>query len=267
MTIERAGTSEKFCFFCWFAFLTLCVILRPAELRAQADCETGNGTLDSAPPKTMSAQDVVQKLGAAEAATKAARLHYTYRQDVLMQTLSGKDVTGEFHEVTTISYDEKGRRQEAVTFAAQNTLRALQLTANDLEDVRTFMPLILTSEDLQQYKLDYQGQQHVDDLDTYQFRVEPKKKDEKGQRYFEGRIWVDAQDFQMVKVCGKSGPDKVQVKKRERPELHPAFVTYRQLVDGRWFPAYTRVDETLQFKGGAVHMKEIVKYSGYKRGQ
>ena len=178
-----------------------------------------------------------------------------------------RDVTGEFHEVTNVSYDEKGRRREEVTFAAQNTLRGIQLTAEDMEDIRVFMPLMLTSEDLPGYNLTYAGQQHVDDLDTYEFHVEPKTKDEKGKRYFEGRIWVDTQDFQIVKVCGKSGPEKVKVKKRERRDLHPTFVTYRQQVDGRyWFPAYTRSDDTLQFKTGSVQVREIIdESSGYKR--
>ncbi len=241
------------------------IALFPVGLWGQTDCEAGNGPLDSAPPKTMSVQDVIQKFGATEATAKQARLHYTYKQDVLVQTLAGKNVTGEFHEITNVSYDEKGRRQEQVTFAAQPTLRGIQLTADDMEDVRVFMPLMLSSEDLQQYNLTYTGQQHVDDLDTYQFHVEPKK-DEKGKRYFEGRIWVDAQDFQIVKACGKSGPEKAKLKKHERPDLHPTFVTYRQFVDGHyWFPAYTRSDDTLVFKAGAVHLKEIIKYNGYKR--
>jgi hypothetical protein len=242
------------------------VFLAPLGLWGQTDCEAGNGALDSAPPKTISVQDVIQKLGAAEAISKEARLHYTYKQDALMQTLVDKGVTGEFHEVANVSYDEKGKRKEAVTFAAQSTLRGIQLTAEDMEDIRVFMPLMLTTEDLTQYKLTYDGQQHVDDLDTYAFHVEPKKKDEKGKRYFQGRIWVDAQDFQIVKVCGKTGPEKVtKVKKRETRDLHPTFVTYRQLVDGHWFPAYTRSEDTLQFKTGPVRLKEIVKYSDYKR--
>jgi hypothetical protein len=178
----------------------------------------------------------------------------------------GKDSTGEFHEVTTVSYDEKGKRREEVTFAAQNSLRGIQLTMEDMEDVRTFMPLLLTTDDLPQYNLNYLGQQHVDDLDTYEFHVEPKK-EEKGKRYFLGRIWVDAQDFQIVKLCGKSGPEKVQVKKHERPELHPTFVTYRQEMEGHWFPAYTRSDDILHFKAGSVHLRETVKYSGYKRAR
>jgi hypothetical protein len=243
----------------------VCALLLPARLWGQTNCEEGNGLLDLAPPKTMSVAEVIQKFGAAEAVTKEARLHYTYKQDVLMQTLSGKDVTGEFHEVTSVSYGEKGRRQEEVTFAAQNSLRGLQLTVEDMEDIRTFMPLVLASEDLARYSLTYAGQQHVDDLDTYEFHVEPKK-EEKGKRYFQGRIWVDAQDFQIVKVCGKSGPEKRQVKKHQSPDLHATFVTYRQQVDGRyWFPAYTRSDDTLRFKAGPVHVRETIKYSGYKR--
>jgi len=251
----------------WYTVLFyVYVLLLPAGLWGQTSCEEGNGPLDLAAPKTMSVQEVVQKLGVAEAAAKEARLRYTYKQDVLVQTLNGKDVTGEFHEVTTVSYGEKGRRVEQVTFAAQPSLRGVQLTQEDMEDIRVFMPLMLTSEDLPQYNLTYAVQQHVDDLDTYEFHVEPKKKEEKGKRYFEGRIWVDAQDFQIVKLCGKSGPDQVRVKKKQPQDLRPTFVTYRQEVDGRyWLPAYTRSDDTLQFKTGGVHVKEIVKYSEYKR--
>jgi len=186
-------------------------------------------------------------------------------QEVLVQSLSGKDVTGEFHELTNVSYDEKGRRKEEVTFAAQNSLRDIQLTAEDLEDVRVFMPLLVTREDLPQYSLAYAGQQHVDDLDTYVFHIEPKK-EQKDRRYFQGRIWVDAQDFQIVKVCGKSGPEKIPKKKGQRPDLHPTFVTYRQQVDGQyWFPAYTRSDDTLRLKAGSVRVRETIKYTGYKR--
>jgi hypothetical protein len=245
--------------------LVLSILSLPLGLLGQTDCEKGNGALDSAPPKTMSAQDVIQKFGATEAAAKQARLHYTYTQDVLVQTLSGQDVTGAFHEVTNVSYDEKGKRQEKVTFAAQSTLRGVQLTQEDTEDIRVFMPLMLTSEDLTQYNLTYTGQRHVDDLDTYEFHVEPKTK-EKGKRYFEGQVWVDAQDFQIVKVCGKSGPDLIRTGKHQHSDLRPSFVTYRQQVDERyWFPAYTRSDDNLQFKGGSVHVRETIKYSGYKR--
>jgi hypothetical protein len=235
-----------------------------ASAGAQTDCEVGNGLVDFTPPKTMTPQQVIEKFAAAEAKVKEARLHYTYSQDVLVQTLAGKSVDGEFHEVTTVAYDGKGKRLENVTYAEQSTLRRAQLTQEDMDDIRVFMPFVLTTEDLPQYNLIYGGQQHVDDLETYMFHVEPKE--EKKRRYFQGRIWVDSQDFQIVKVCGKSGPEKVQVKKHQQPDLRPTFVTYRQQVDGRyWFPAYTRSDDTLQFRAGPIHLREIVKYTNYKK--
>jgi hypothetical protein len=88
---------------------------------------------------------------------------------------------------------------------------------------------------------------------------------EKNQRYFQGRIWVDSRDLQIVKLCGKSVPDAIRVKKHQPLDVRPTFVSYRQIVDGNWFPAYTRVDDTLHLGVESIHIREIVKYMGYKR--
>ena len=56
------------------------------------------------------------------------------------------------------------------------------------------------------------------------------KKIEKDQRYFEGKIWVDDQDLQIVKTYGKSVPD---IRRRGDSEnLFPKFETYREQIDG-----------------------------------
>jgi hypothetical protein len=242
----------------------LLLALVSAHAAGQTDCADGNGVLDMPPPKGMTAQEVIQKLGVEETKVKEARSHYTYTQDVMVQTLSGSTVDGQFHEVTTVSYDDKSKRVENVTFAEQSTLRGVQLSAEDFDDIRVFMPLILTTDELAQYNVTYAGQQHVDDLDTYVFHVEPKK-EEKNKRYFQGRIWVDNHDLQIVKLCGKSVPDVIHVKKKQPQEIRPMFVGYRQPIDGNWFPAYVRVDDTLHFQVEAVHIREIVKFTGYKR--
>lgn len=262
---RAAGWSERTSVLLAFILLLLLfTLLWPGKLSGQTNCDEGNGPLDSAQPKALSVEQLIEKLGTAETAAKQARSHYTFTQDVLLQTLRGDSVTGEFHEVTMVSYDASGKRQELVTYAAQPSLRGLQLTSADMDDVRTFMPLMLPREDIGEYNLSYDGQQHLDDLDTYLFHVSPKKID-KDRRYFQGRIWVDNQDFQIVKVCGKSGPERVHVKKGEHPDLQPLFVTYRQLVDGYWLPAYTRSDDTLNFPSGAMRLRQIVKYTAYKK--
>jgi len=241
------------------AALLSAALLIPCISNAQTDCEAGNGLVDFTPPPGMSVQQVIEKFGAEEAKMKMARQRYTFTQDVSIHPVDSATASGTYHEVTTISYDDKGKRLENVNLA-ENTLRGLALTAEDMDDIRVFMPLVLTTDDLQQYKLIYGGKQRVDDLETYMFHVEPKKEDK---RYFQGRIWVDNRDFQIVKVCGKSGPEK-RVKKRQQPDLRPTFVTYRQQVGEFWFPAYTRSDDTLQFPRGSIHLREIVKWTGYK---
>ena len=235
-----------------------------AGAAAQTDCAEGNGILDTAPPKDMTVPQLIQKIAAEENKVREARSHYTYTQDVMVQTLNDKAVDGQFHEVSSISYDDKGKRKETVTFAEQSTLRGVQLSAEDMDDIRVFMPWIMTTDEVPLYNLTYAGQQHVDDLDTYVFHVEPKK-EEKGKRYYQGRIWVDNKDLQIVKLCGKSVPDVIHVKKKQPQELRPTFVSYRQPVSGLWLPAYVRVDDTLHFQVQAVHIREIIKFTSYQK--
>jgi hypothetical protein len=229
---------------------------------AQTDCAEGNGVLDTAPPKDMTPDALIKKFTENENKVKEMRSHYSYTQEVMVQTLNDKTVSGQFHQVSTISHDDKGRPVEKVTYAEQPTMR-ISLTENDWDDIRTFMPWILTTDVAPQYKLTYAGQQHVDDLDTYVFHVEPKT-EEKNKRYFQGRIWVDNRDFQMVKLCGKSVPEQAR-KKNQPVEVRPTFVGYREYIDGNWFPAYVRADDTLQFRVESVHIREIVKFKDYKR--
>lgn len=248
-----------------FAVVAIIVVLCSAGARAQTDCAEGDGVLDTAAPKTITVLELIQKFTAQETKVKQARDRYTYTQDVMVQTLGDKGaVDGQFHEISTISYDDKGKRSEKVTFAEQSTLRGVQLTQEDMEDIRVFMPWILTTDEAAQYTLTYAGQQHVDDLDTYVFHVVPKK-EEKNKRYFQGRIWVDNRDFQIVKLCGKSVPDAVHPKKNKPMDIRLMFVGYRQLVDGQWLPAYAKVDDTLHFMAQSIHLREIVKLKDYKR--
>ncbi|MBI4464335.1 MAG: hypothetical protein HY647_06480, partial [Acidobacteria bacterium] len=108
----------------------------------------------------------------------------------------------------------------------------------------------------------YLGPQRVDELDTYVFAVKPRTM-EAGQRYFEGQIWVDERDYQIVKTYGKAVPD---IRKKGQENLFPRFETIRQQVDGKyWFPVWTGADDTLHFSTGSVRIRMLVRYENYKQ--
>ena len=246
----------------WCACLMALAVLAPLSLRAETNCEEGNGPLNTAPPQGITPQEIIQKFAAKEAIFKEARNHYTYSQEVIVQTLDGNTVDGEFRQKQDILYDDRGNRIEQVTYAPAPTLQRIMMTKEDFDDFRNRLPFVLTTEDMPQYDILYAGQQRVDELDTYVFDIAPKHID-KDKRYFQGRIWVDNRDFQIVKTCGKNVPD---VRKKGTENLTPKFVTYREQIDGQyWFPTYTRADDILHFRDQDVHVREIVKYTNYKR--
>ena len=224
------------------------------------------GPLETTPPTGVKPEEIITRFAAKEKLFKDARDHYTYRQDIKVQTRDGETVTGEYHEVFDVLYDDKGHRIENVVFAPQSTLEqgGLGLDEGDVQDFRNRLPFVLTTEEVPEYNILYVGQQQEDDLHCYVFDIAPKQIEGK-KRYFQGRIWVDDKDFQIVKTFGKSVPDIR--KKRDSENLFPKFTTYReQVVDGPyWFPVYTRADDTLHFSAGDVKIREIVKYTNYKK--
>ncbi|HSM88354.1 MAG TPA: hypothetical protein VLT16_19515 [Candidatus Limnocylindrales bacterium] len=246
----------------WSMLLLALALVMPGLLPAETNCEEGNGPLNTAQPSAITPQEIIQRFAAKEAIFKEARNHYTYTQEIVVQTLDGNTVDGEFRQTEDVLYDDQGRRTEQVTYAPQPTLTRIGMTREDFDDFRHRLPFVLTTEDLPQYDVLYAGQQHVDELDTYVFDIAPKKI-EKDKRYFQGRIWVDNRDFQIVKTCGKNVPD---IHKKGNENLTPKFVTYREQIDGQyWFPTYTRADDVLHFRDQDVHVREIVKYTNYKR--
>jgi hypothetical protein len=237
-----------------FLLLVLCPALR-------AD-DRGEGPLVKEDPKGITPEQIIQKFAAKEKEFKLAREQYTWRQDVTVQTLDGNTEDGKYQMVTDILFDDRGRRVEQVVFAPQSTLQRVQLTREDLDDIEKRLPFVLTSDEIPDYDILYVGQQQEDEIHTYVFDIAPKHID-KNRRYFQGRIWVDDQDFQIVKTHGKNVPDIVS---KNNENLFPPFTTWREQIDGKyWFPTFTLTDDYLHFKGGDVHIKQIVKYTNYKR--
>ena len=176
------------------------------------------------------------------------------------------DDGGEFQETFDVSFDDHGRRVKNVVFAPLPTLEKISMSREDYDDLENGFPMVLTSDEIGEYNLLYVGQQQEDELHCYVFDVAPKQIDPK-KRYFQGRIWVDDRDFQIVKTYGKMVPETRANKKGKGQEnLFPNFTTWREQVDGKyWFPTYTRADDTLHFTNQDVKIRETVKYTNYKR--
>jgi hypothetical protein len=237
---------------------------------APAQDVAGFGPLDPTPPTGLTPQQIIEKFAARESEFNRARQSYIFRQTVKVQTVSEDTnrVDGEYQQVTDITFNKEGKRDEHVVFAPQNTLERVMMSPADFKDIEQRLPFVLTTEDLPQYDITYLGRQKVDELDTYVFSAGPKVL-EKGKRYFQGKVWVDQQDFQIVLINGKNVPDD---KRKGHEDLSPPFTTYYEQVDGKyWFPTYTKAEGNLHFAGGDgymsqdVHLRAVVKYTDYKQ--
>ncbi len=243
---------------CLLVFSFLAALSLP--LAAQ---DRGEGPLDTSQPAGITPEQIIQKFAAKEKEFKLARDQYTYRQTVKVQTVDGDTVDGEYQMVFDVLFDNQGRRTQQVVFAPQSTLQRIGMTQQDQSDIENLLPFVLTSDEIGEYNILYVGKQREDELGTYVFDIAPKKI-EKDKRYFQGRIWVDDHDLQIVKTKGKTVPDIRKGKNNEN--LFPSFTTWREQIDGKyWFPTYTLADDVLHFSSGDVHVREIVKYTNYKR--
>jgi len=214
-------------------------------------------------PLRLPVEEIIRQFAAKEAEFREARDNYTYTQHVRVRDFDafGKG-GGEWTRSSEIIFTPEGRRHERILREPPSTLERISFSREDLQDLENIQPFVLTTAELHKYRIEYTGREQVDEISTYVFRVAPKRM-EKGERYFEGTIWVDDQDLQIVKTRGKAVPD---LRQGGQENLFPTFETYRENIDGKyWFPTYTRADDRLRFKSGEVRIVMLVRYTNYKR--
>ena len=265
----------------WYITMTVaagCALSAVAPHAAQAQdkdtftpmaLDSGFGSMDLHPP-AVPPEQIIKQFAAKESEFQQALNHYTYRRTAKVQTIDDdtNKPDGEYYEVDDVIFDPTGARTEKVVFAPENTLSRVMMSPSDLQDIQKGYPFVLTAEDIGQYDVKYVGKQKVDEVDCYVFDVSPKVI-EKKKRYLLGRIWVDTTDLQIVVTNGRMVPDDTR---KGSEDLHPPFMTWRAQVDGHyWFPVYTKGEGVLHFSGGSgymgqdVHMRDVIKYSDYKR--
>lgn len=204
--------------------------------------------------------EIIKTFAQNEADFATARQKYTYRQTASIRELdrSGNTI-GQWETVSDIIFDRDLKRTERVVRAPVASLKNIQLTPEDLKDLKDIQPFVLTTDTVSKYYVRYLGKEKLDDLDCYAFAVKPKEM-VKGERYFSGIVWVDDQDLQVVRTYGRG------VGVQSKDQAFPKFETTRQQIDGKyWFPVYTIADDTLYFQDYSQRIRQIVKYADYKQ--
>ncbi len=219
-------------------------------------------------------EEIIKRFTTKESELREVWKEFSYQQESLLQVLTpANTVTGEYYQVSDFVFNDAGRRIERIIKAPPSTLdrAGLTMTQEDKNAFINLQPFALASEDLVNYNVYYVGREKIDELQTYVFDVKPKvmsdtrelkrMKDKKIEgKYFQGRIWVDDQDLQIVKTAGKVVP--------EFDQRFPSFETYRENIDGRfWFPTYTYSDDTLEFDRFNVRVRMVIKYKNYRQFQ
>jgi TonB family protein len=209
---------------------------------------------------------IVRAFTAKETRFRQALNTYAFKRDALVQTIGmGGQVTGEYHRVSFFTFNDQGERFEKINFFPMPTLTEINITAQDLEDLGGVNPFALEASKINAYSFKYVGKEKIDELDLYVFDVGPKVAPDPKKikdRYFQGRIWVDTQDLQIVKARGKAVPE-------DKNNKYPTFETYREQIDGKyWFPTYSYADDELTFgNGNVVRMRLLVKYTDFVVGR
>ncbi|HLL71652.1 MAG TPA: hypothetical protein VK363_09485 [Pyrinomonadaceae bacterium] len=232
------------------ATLVLLAVASFAPVSAQQVSTASTSAPNVATTSGVDVERIIREFTAKEATFRAALNQYSFKREAIVQTIGmGGQISGEYRRVSRFVFDDSGKRYEKILLFPLPTLKDIELSAEDLEDLGGVQTFALEPSKINLYKLTYMGREKIDELTCHVFDVEPKvmpdpKKTK--ERFFKGRIWVDDVDLQIVKVRGKGVPEK-------KNERYPTFETYREQIDGKfWFPTYTYADEELIFDSGDV---------------
>lgn len=207
---------------------------------------------------------IVKTFAENERRFRAALTEYVFNRNATIETVGmGGQITGVYHRKSFMALRSSGERMEKITYFPMSTIKEMQITTTDIEDLGGVSAFALEPEMIPLYNFTFIGKEKIDDLNLYVFDVMPKvmPKSDSKQRYFQGRIWVDDRDLMIVKSKGKGYPE-------DKNNKYPIVETWRENVEGKyWFPSYASSDDEIIFDSGqSVKLKLRVKYTDYTKG-
>ena len=243
------------------ALALCCIAPHQTALAQSSNSGTASISTNTASSGAVDVNRIVQAMTAKETEFRRVLNDYAFKRDVVIQIIGfGGQIAGEYHRVSNFTFDDSGTAFEKIIFFPMPTVAPSQ---TDLEDLNTIHTFVLEPSRINEYRFTYAGKERIDEIDTHMLDVAPVVTPSKGSkvRFFQGRIWVDERDMQIVKARGKGIP--------EGKEKYPTFESYREQVDGRyWFPSYTYADDELVLNSGEpIHVRMRIKFTDYERSR
>ncbi len=219
---------------------------------AEVKCAQDLAEVDSGAESRMSAQDFVREVLAKEADFAKALANFSYRTEVVVETLDGDTVDGEFRQVSTTGFDAGGPKRD-IADGAVNTLKRIKFADRDLDTLRD--AFTLTPDHVATGDIVYSGRQRVGQFNASLFDIVPRNASA-DVRGFQGRVWVRGREDSIMRLCGRTA---------SAPIAPMRFLVVRELVaEQYWFPVLIRADEDARIGKETVHVRLTVKYSDYK---
>jgi hypothetical protein len=222
------------------------------------------GTEPEAPaPPSLPAEEIIRRFSQKEDEFIAARPNYGYRKTIRIDEFGddGKPA-GQFVMVTETMRAANGQVISKVVQKPQSTLHYFNLESEDVRELDRIPAFPLTSSQLAKYDLKFIGQEQVDEIECYIFKVKPKILD-RAHAYLDGLVWVDTKYLEVVKTYGRWVNELGEVRSATLP--FTLFETYRENVDGKyWFPNYERSDDMLHLKDVTVPVRLVIKWTDFK---
>jgi hypothetical protein len=251
--------------------LAMLVAAAPVALRAQAagPMQPPDSTKFPKPPApskpetpALPPEEIIRRFAAKEDEMIRAIRGYTFQKSIRVEEMGpGNKPAGQLEVVTQQRISPEGKLFEKPVSRQQSTLQHLDLQRGDSDLVAQAPMFPLSTAMLPKYEITFGGKQQLDDLSVYYFTIKPRAL-ERAHAYFSGVIWVDEQDFVIVKTMGKWVTENGDVTSSNLP--FTVFETYRQQVGKNlWFPAYSRSDENFQSGDLSVPIRIIIKWTNF----
>lgn len=248
-------------------FLAVLVLCMPAAVRGQVP-----GPMTPPPerkivkripigpatqPPPIPAEEIVQKFVTKEDRYAEAYRTYTYNLTVRIVAYNpGGEAAGEARITTQVYTKPDGERVGRTVGEPESTLQAFDFTWADLLEFASLPQFVLTSDQLFKYDITYVGKQTVDEIDAYAFNIKPKSVDRR-ERRFEGVVWVDDRDLEIIKTYGRFVTEVVS------DDSFQLFESYRELVGDMRLPTYVRSDGEKKAGETKVPLRLTLRYSDY----